>query len=83
MVIGDKETQIPGGTYYRPVQSCGKVMRATHGLLNILVAVFTKEKKKKGRHETKFSNILYVCNIYVYNLTNISQIMGFPGGLSW
>lgn len=47
MVIGDKQTQIPGGTYYRPMQSCGKVMRVTHGLLNILVAILTKKKKRK------------------------------------
>lgn len=82
MVIGDKQTQIPGGAHYRPTRSCGRVMKATHGLLNILVAILTK-KKKKERHETKFSNILYVYSIYVYNLTNVSQIMGFPGGLSW
>ena len=65
MVIGDKETQIPGGTYYRPVQSCGKVMRATHGLLNILVAVFTKEKKKKEDMKPNLV-IYYMYVIYMY-----------------
>lgn len=65
MVTDDKQTQIPGGTHCRPMQPCGRVMRATHGLSDILVAILTKKKKKKGRHETKFSNILYVYNMYL------------------
>lgn len=47
MVTDDKQTQIPGGTHCRPMQPCGRVMRATHGLSDILVAILTKKKKKK------------------------------------
>lgn len=65
MVIGDKQTQIPGGAHYRPTRSCGRVMKATHGLLNILVAILTKKKKRKKDMKPNLV-IYYMYIVYMY-----------------